>query len=134
MKDGKYDEGFLKQSLNLKHIREERKKEVAKDALFREAKKRIITTAVGALDTLEKKFGFLWGFEDDSHDEELSDFQKQIKEIYEEAREVILENGHDQSRRLSEEFAKYEISRKRYNITLPVGNNKNLGDQKDGKK
>ena len=86
MKDGKYDEGFLQQSLNLKHIREERKKEVAKDALFREAKKRIITTAVGALDTLEKKFGFLWGFEDDPHNAELSDFQKQIKEIYEEAK------------------------------------------------
>ena len=54
---------FLKQSLDLRSTREERNRDLSKDKLFKAAKKKIQTTMIGALSTLESSFGFLWGFD-----------------------------------------------------------------------
>lgn len=124
-----YD-NFIKKSINLKNIREERRKEVSKDTLFKSCKKKIQTTMIGALDSVEKSFGFLWGFEDNT---DMSPEQKHLKEIYEEARAKILDKGNTQIRNLEAEFASYEINKKRYQINLPVtGNNNNQGEKNDG--
>ena len=89
MKD-KITKGFLESSINLRNIREERRKEVSKDALFKSCKKKVQTTMIGALDAIEKQLGFLWGF--DGQDV-LTEEQKQLKEIYDEVRANILEAG-----------------------------------------
>lgn len=124
-----YD-NFIKKSINLKNIREERRKEVSKDTLFKSCKKKIQTTMIGALDSVEKSFGFLWGFEDNT---DMSPEQKHLKEIYEEARAKILDKGNTQIRNLEAEFASYEINKKRYQINLPVaGKNNNQGEENDG--
>lgn len=128
MSEDKDYSNFLKKSINLKNIREERRKEVSKDTLFKSCKKKIQTTMIGALDTIEKKFGFLWCFESE---EELTPEQKQIKDIYEEIRAIILDRGNTQIRNLEAEFSGYEVQRKRYQINLPVIN-PNQGDTKDG--
>lgn len=117
MKD-KITKGFLEKSINLKNIREERRKEVSKDALFKACKKKVQTTMIGALDTIEKQLGFLWGFEDSGAS--LTDEQKQLKEIYEEVRANILDRGNTQIRNLEAEFANYDINRKMYQINIPV--------------
>lgn len=117
MKD-KITKGFLEKSINLKNIREERRKEVSKDALFKACKKKVQTTMIGALDTIEKQLGFLWGFEDGGAS--LTDEQKQLKEIYEEVRANILDRGNTQIRNLEAEFANYDINRKMYQINIPV--------------
>ena len=65
---------FLKQSLDLKHAREERHRDLSRDKLFKAAKKKIQTTMIGALSTLEQSFGFLWGF--DTPEEERTPEQK----------------------------------------------------------
>lgn len=129
MPDEKDYNNFLKQSINLKNIREERRKEVSKDSLFKSCKKKIQTTMIGALDTIEKKFGFLWCFEGE---EELTTEQKQMKDIYEEIRAVILDRGNTQIRNLEAEFSNYEIQRKRYQINLPIKNPNKSGDEQDG--
>ena len=115
-KQGDYN-NFLKNSINLKNVREERRKEISKDELFKSCKKKIQTTMIGALDTIEKQFGFLWSFEDQS---ELNKEQQHVKEIYDSVRASILDKGNTQIRNLEAEFANYEIQRKRYNIDLPV--------------
>lgn len=120
---------FLKQSINLKNIREERRKEVSKDALFKSCKKKIQTTMIGALDTIEKQFGFLWAFDDQ---QELNEQQKQMKDIYDEVRAAILDKGNTQIRNLEAEFSSYEVTKKRYQIDLPVANNSNSGEKKNG--
>jgi transcription termination factor Rho len=123
---------FLKKSIDLKNIREERRKEVSKDSLFKSCKKKIQTTMIGALDTVEKSFGFLWGFDEN---DEITPEQKQLKEIYEEARAKILDKGNTQIRNLESEFSGYDINKKRYQINLPVmGKNNNLGEENDGQK
>ena len=109
---------FLKQSLDLKSAREERHRDVSRDKLFKAAKKKIETTMIGALSTLEQSFGFLWGLDVPEEDRTLE--QKKIYEIYEEARAQILDRGNTQIRNLDSEFVNYEIVRKKHYITLPV--------------
>lgn len=123
---------FLKKSIDLKNIREERRKEISKDSLFKSCKKKIQTTMIGALDTVEKSFGFLWGFDENG---EMTPEQKQLKEIYEEARAKILDKGNTQIRNLESEFSGYDINKKRYQINLPVMGKPNiLGEENDGQK
>tara|TARA_R110002020_G_scaffold319233_2_gene535163 strand:+ start:322 stop:696 length:375 start_codon:yes stop_codon:yes gene_type:complete len=117
---------FLKQSLDLKSAREERNRDVSKDKLFKASKKKIQTTMIGSLSTLESSFGFLWGF--DIAEEDKTPEQKKIYEIYEEARAQILDRGNTQIRNLEAEFVNYDIVRKKHYITLPV----HTGDKDDG--
>jgi hypothetical protein len=119
---------FLKQSLDLRSTREERDRELSKDKLFKAAKKKIQTTMIGALSTLESSFGFLWGFE--VPEEDKTPEQKKVYEIYEEARAQILDRGNTQIRNLESEFVNYDIVRKRYQITLPVKTIR-TGEQED---
>ena len=122
---------FLQQSLNLKDIREQRNKEISKDSLFKSCKKKIQTTMIGALSTLEESFGFLWGFE--GPEDELTKEQEHLKDIYEEARAKILDRGNTQIRNLESEFAGFEITKKRYKYTIPVKSPNSLeGEENDG--
>jgi transcription termination factor Rho len=128
MTDEKYNK-FLKESINLKNIREERKRDIAKESLFKSSKKRVQTTMIGALDILEKHFGFLWGFE---QGDEITPEQAQLKEIYEEARAKILDKGNTQIRNMEADFASYEITKKRYHINIPVvGSQSKSGEEKN---
>lgn len=112
------DENFLKASLDLKQAREERSKVVSHDSLFKAAKKKIQTTMIGSLSTIEEHFGFLWNH--GVPDDQLSEEQKYMKNIYEEARAKILDRGNTQIRDLELEFVNYDITRKKYHIKLPI--------------
>ena len=119
---------FLKESIDYKKSREDRYKEVSKDALFKASKKKIQTTMIGALSTIEEHFGFLWGFE--LPEDQLTPEQKHVKSIFEDVRAKILDRGNTQIRSLESEFVNYEISKKKYFINLPVAKPKG---EEDGK-
>ena len=87
---------FLKESIDYKKSREDRYREVSKDALFKASKKKIQTTMIGALSTIEEHFGFLWGFE--LSDDDLTPEQKHVKSIFEDVRAKILDRGNTQIR------------------------------------
>jgi len=114
---------LLKQSLDLKKKRDERYKEVSKDRLFQIAKKKVQTTMIGALDTIEKSFGFLW-----QTDAELTQEQVQLKSIFENARSEILDRGNTQIRNLEAEISHYDVSWKRYTMNLPIREEKENED------
>jgi hypothetical protein len=120
---------FLKKSLDLKAARESRNKEVSRDKLFKMSKKKIQTTMIGALSTIEENFGFLWGLS--ISEGERSEEQKRIQELYEDARAKILDRGNTQIRNLESEFINYDITRKKYLINLPVSQLKQEGDDKN---
>ena len=122
------DNNFLQKSLDLKQAREERYKEVSRDKLFKASKKKIQTTMIGALSTIEEQFGFLWGF--DISEEQRTPEQKKIHEIYEEAHAQILDRGNTQIRILETEFVNYDITRKKHFINLPMA--QITGDNDDG--
>ena len=120
---------FLKKSIDLKQIRESRDKDVSKNKLFNVSKKKIQTTMIGALSTIEEKFGFLCGF--DLEESQRTPEQKHVHEIYEEIRAKILDRGNTQIRNLESEFINYDIVRKKHYISLPVSQ-KNGEDKNDG--
>ena len=122
------DEKFLKKSLDYRSTREERYKDLSKDKLFTVAVKKIQTSMIGALSTLEESFGFLWGFDNNL---EKTEDQKRLLDIYEDARAKILDRGNTQIRNLESEFVNYDIVRKKHYINLPIA--KRTGEDQDGK-
>lgn len=122
------DDNFLKSSLDLKNAREERSKALSHDNLFKMAKKKIQTTMIGSLSTIEEYFGFLWNFGAD--DSELTEEQKHMRNIYEDARAKILDRGNTQIRDLELEFINYDITKKKYHIKLPIKNS--TGEKNEG--
>ena len=108
---------LLKASLDLKQKREDKYREISRDRLYQIAKKKIQTTMIGALSSVEAHFGFLWGI---GEDEDFTPEQEQIKAIFEEARSEILDRGNTQIRNLEAEISNYDINSKRYTINLPV--------------
>lgn len=100
-----------------KHDKEERYKESSKDRLQKIASKKIQTTMIGALSSIEKHFGFLWSHENDG---ELTPEQEHIRDLYDEIRSEILDKGNHQIRNLETELSQYDITWLRYQLSLPV--------------
>jgi long-subunit acyl-CoA synthetase (AMP-forming) len=104
---------YLKKSFDFKQKREERQKELSKEKLLAAAKKKIQTTMIGSLSSMEKYFGFLWDIDNPTEE------QDKLKEFFEEMRSEILDRGNTQIRNLENEFLNYEVVWKKYTINLP---------------
>ena len=117
---------LVRQSDKFKVDKTNKYQEVSKDRLLKISKKKIQTTMIGALSTIEKHLGFLWGHESS---EPLTPEQEHLKQLYEEVRSEILDRGNNQSRNLEAEFANYDINWLRYQITLPVKNINKQGEE-----
>ena len=115
-----FDE-MIKIASERKKARNDAFKEVSSHKLYEVAKKKISTTMIGALDSIEKKFGFLWS------GEKLSKEQSEMKLLFDELRREILDRGNTQIRNLQAEFANYEIVYKKYYTYIPFrkGEDKN---------
>jgi hypothetical protein len=100
----------------------------SKDRLEKIIKKKITTTMIGALDAVEKKFSFLW--EDENG--ELQPEQVEFKEMYEDVRQRILDNGNAQIRSLRKELENYNVEWTRYQLKLPVRNLERVENKEDG--
>ena len=114
------DEGFknlIRSSKNYKEEKEQKYKVNSKDRLFKIASKKIKTTMIGALSTLEENLGFLWGHESDK---DISPEQQHMKTIFEQVRSDILDKGNTQIRNLEAEFNYYDITWLRFHVDLPV--------------
>lgn len=97
----------LSQYLKIKQLREQRHKDISKEKLLKMAKKRIQTTMIGALYSIEETFGDLWENND------------VLREAFEELRSEILDRGNNQIRALESDFSTYEIVWKKYTYQLP---------------
>ena len=91
--------------------------ERSKTRLKKEIKKRIQTTMIGSLSSIEKHFGFLWGNESDI---ELTDQQIQLKDVFEDMRTEILDKGNAQIRNVEAELESYDVVWNKYHINLPI--------------
>jgi hypothetical protein len=100
-------------------IRESKYKADSKDRLSKILKKKIQTTMIGALSTIEENFGFLWNNESG---QPLSKDQLALKELYNKVRSEILDRGNSQARNIDAELAQYEVEWTRYQMKMPVIN------------
>ena len=110
-----YD-GLIRKSDKFKADKDDRYKTISKDRLLKIGQKKIQTTMIGALSSVEKYFGFLWGHEDG---DELTPEQQHMKDLFEEVRAEILDRGNNQIRNLEAEMAHYDISWLRYHMSIP---------------
>ena len=121
---------LVRKSEKYKTDKANKNKEISKDRLLKISKKKIQTTMIGALSTVEKHFGFLWGHESP---DALTPEQEHMKELYDLVRSEILDRGNNQCRNLETEFMNYDINYLKYQITLPVKPlNKTEGDTPNG--
>ena len=108
---------LIKEKSNYKTKRAERYKIDSKDRLSKILRKKIETTMIGALSTIEDKFGFLWG---KGQDEPLTEEQEIMKDLYQSVRSEILDRGNNQARNIDAELGQYEVEWSKYSMTIPV--------------
>lgn len=119
-----FNELVRKQS-EYKSIREDKYKQDSRDRLSKILRKKVETTMIGALSSIENHFSFLWSSENDV----LSSEQKIMYDIYQKVRSEILDKGNTQARNIDAELAQYDVKWLRYQATLPVYP-KSTGDSK----
>ena len=91
----------------------------SKMRLKKDVKKKIETTMIGALASVEKYFGTLWGHDSPDPTPE----QVKLKEVYEDLRSEILDKGNTQIRNSESEIENYDVTWNKYHINLPIQRN-----------
>ena len=114
------DEEYLKLvqlSKSYKQEKEDRFKESSRQRLYKISSKKIQTTMIGALSSIEAHLGFMWGHGSEAA---LTPEQEHLRELYDKVRSEILDRGNHQIRNMETEFGHYDINWNRYHVTLPV--------------
>ena len=106
---------------NYQKLRDTKYKAESKERLSKVLKKKIETTMIGALSTIEQHFGFLWNVDDG----QLTKEQLEMKALYNKVRSEILDKGNAQARNIDAELSQYEVEWQRYSIKMPVIQQKN---------
>lgn len=107
---------MLKDKANYKEMREEKYRTDSRDRLSKILKKKIETTMIGALSSIEEHLGFLW----DAKDGQLTEDQVYMKDLYQKVRSEILDKGNTQARNVDAELSQYDVKWLKYTIKMPV--------------
>ena len=97
-------------------IRDDKFKNDSKNRLSSIIRKKIQTTMIGSLSSIEEHFGFLWA-EGGPYDEEQ---KAAMLDIFNKVRSEILDKGNSQSRNVDAELAQYDVKWLRYSMKIPV--------------
>ena len=98
-----------------KNKRDELHKKQSKERLCRILKKKIQTTMIGALSTVEEHFGFLWDSPEVDQNQKLA-----MKELYNKLRSDILDKGNHQARNIDVELSHYDVNLQKHQLNLPI--------------
>ena len=98
--------------------KEKKYKDKSKKRLATIISTKIKTSFIGSISVCENNFGFLWGHGKDV--EELTEQEAAVREIWDEVRTQILDNGNTQLRAAASEMNNYSISWDRYHLDIPV--------------
>ena len=85
----------------------------SKESLSRNLKKKIETTMIGALSSIEENFKFLWEDCDSAKSQEMYN-------IYQSIRSEILDKGNRQIRNVDSELANYTVTLNKQKYYFPV--------------
>ena len=112
---GDFDK-LIRDRSEYKRTREEKYKYDSKDRLSKILKKKVQTTMIGAISSIEDHFSFLWNAEDS----EMTEEKKFMYEAFQKVRSEILDKGNTQARNVDAELNQYDIKWLKYSITIPV--------------
>ena len=123
MEDGKISHYKLAaNNQRQKAAKEKKYRDSSKKRLSNIVSTKIKTSFIGAISSCEKNFGFLWGHGKD--ESELTKQELEMKELWEEVRTEILDNGNTQLRAASNEIDNYSISWERYSLGINIDKDK----------
>ena len=101
-----------------KQSNEKKYKDSSKQRLQAMLRKKFQTTMIGALAKFEDKLGYLWGHGIPAG--ELTPEEREFREIWEEIRTEILNNGNNQIRSTNEELTRYDVTWNGYQYNFPI--------------
>ena len=107
---------LIRSKQEYKTLRDDKFKYDSKTRLSKILKKKVETTMIGALSSIEEHFAFLWT--NDSG--ELSPEQKIMYDTFQKVRSEILDKGNTQARNVDAELNQYEVKWLRYSVNLPL--------------
>lgn len=90
----------------------EQYKENSKKRLLNNIKKKFDTTIIGSLAAFEEEFGYLWGH--GKHYNELTETEQEFRDMWNDVRSKILDNGNFNLRSAQTEISQYTLSWNRY--------------------
>ena len=90
----------------------DRYQENSKKRLLNNIKKKFDTTIIGSLAAFEEEFGYLWGHGKPL--EELTDDELDFRDMWNDVRAKILDNGNFNLRSAQTEISQYTLSWNRY--------------------
>ena len=114
--DDSYAE-LIRSNTDYKKKREYRYKTDSRDRLSKIIRKKIETTMIGALSSIEDHLGFLWTNADNSP---LTEEQSLMQDVYQEIRSEILDKGNNQARNVDAELMHYDVEWLKYSMEIPV--------------
>ena len=100
-----------------KQQRDDKYKQESRDRLSKILKKKVETTMIGALSSVEQNFGYLW-----NNGQQMTAEQERLYDLYQKIRSEILDRGNSQSRNIDVELSQYEVKWLRYSLNIPVRN------------
>lgn len=107
---------LIRNKSEYKDARSERYKYDSKDRLSKILRKKVETTMIGAISSLEDHFSFLWA----AQDSEMTEEKKFMFDIFQKVRSEILDKGNSQARNIDAELNQYEVKWMRYSVEMPV--------------
>ena len=108
---------LVRKNTDYKQKREEKYKVDSKERLSKILKKKIETTMIGALSSIEEHFGFLWEAAQGSTP---SEEQAIMKDLFQKVRSEILDKGNNQARNVDAELSQYSVEWLKYSMKIPV--------------
>ena len=110
-----FDE-FIRNKSQYREARTEKYKYDSKDRLSKILRKKVETTMIGAISSIEDHFAFLWTAEDS----ELTEEKRFMYELFQKVRSEILDKGNSQARNVDAELNQYEVKWLRYSVNIPI--------------
>lgn len=86
--------------------------------LSKNIEKKIRTTFVGDINTVEKYFGELWGHGKDYKD--LTEAEKRERKVWDACRKEMLDKGNNELRSANAEISEYTVEWNRFHKDLPM--------------
>ena len=119
-----FDE-LIRSQQKYKDARDTKYRSDSKDRLSKILRKKVETTMIGALSSVEEHFSFLWVNENGAQTPE----QKIMHDLFQKVRSEILDKGNTQARNVDAELSQYDVKWLRYTVEMPIANQ----SQEEGK-
>lgn len=107
-------------------LKSQKYNESSKEQLLKILETKLKTSFIAPLDFFETYFGVLWG-----HGKPVSELtaeEVKFREIWNEIRNNVLNNGNNQIRAVKNELAQYTVTWNRYHLNLKVKEQDNVKD------